>query len=198
MPFVFEKLRGLARDAVVAAVEPVLRAHGVSGVELIWRTDNRGWVLYLTVERPDSRRPGEGVTLDDCSELSRDLSAALDVADVIQLPYRLEVGTPGLERTLYVLDDYRRFSGQNAKLKLTEPWEGEWSLRGTLQGLDDVGRVLIDTERGLVALEPGKIDKANLVLDFGGAESKRPGAKRGPGKSKKNPPKRPKAEPGGT
>jgi len=180
MPFAFEKLKGLQRDQVVAAVEPVLAAHRVVGVEFIWRTDNRGWVLYLTVERPDSRRPGEGVTLDDCSELSRDLSMALDVADVIPLAYRLEVGTPGLERQLYNSEEYRRFSGHGAKMKLKEPLLGEWSLRGTLQGLDEEGRVLIDTDRGLLTVSVENIDKCNLVLDFGGAQHpKRPTHKRG-------------------
>jgi ribosome maturation factor RimP len=187
MPFSFEKLKGLPRDEVLAVVEPVLAAHRVVGVEFIWRTDNRGWVLYLTVERPDSRRPGEGVTLDDCSELSRDISTALDVADIIPLAYRLEVGTPGLERMLYTLDDYRRFSGQGAKLRLKEPVLGEWSLRGTLQGLDDAGQIQIDTDRGLVSLELGQIERANLVLDFGIAQHpKRPTNKRGPKNPKSN------------
>jgi len=67
----------------------------------VWRTDRSGWLLEVTVERPDSTIPGAGVTVDLCSEISRDLSAALDVADVIQQRYRLEVGSPGLERALY-------------------------------------------------------------------------------------------------
>jgi ribosome maturation factor RimP len=149
-------------------------------VEFIWRTDNRGWVLYLTIERADSRRPGEGVTLDDCSELSRDLSTALDVADVIPLAYRLEVGTPGLERQLYNGEEYKRFSGHGAKIKLKEPLLGEWSMRGTLQGLDEEGRVLIDTDRGLLTVAVDNIDKGNLVLDFGGNQHpKRTTHKRG-------------------
>jgi ribosome maturation factor RimP len=190
MPFAYEKLKGLPRDEILAVVEPVLAAHRVVGVEFIWRTDNRGWVLYLTVERADSRRPGDGVTLDDCSEVARDLSAALDVADCIPLAYRLEVGTPGLERTLYTADDYRRFSGHGAKIKLKEPVLGEWSLRGTLQGLDESGQVLIDTDRGLVNLAVESIERGNLVLDFGAHQHpKRPTNKRGPKAAKSGPKK---------
>ena len=95
-----EHLHGLDRDRVIAVVEPVLRAHNVEGVELVWRTDRAGWVLELTVERPGSTLPGAGVTIDLCSEISRDLSAALDVADVIDARYSLQVGSPGLERAL--------------------------------------------------------------------------------------------------
>jgi len=88
----YESLKGLDRDRLLAAVEPVLLAHGVEAVELIWRSDQRGWVLYLTVERADSVDPATGVTLDLCADISKDLSAALDVAEAIAAPrYRLEV-----------------------------------------------------------------------------------------------------------
>ncbi len=106
MPFAYSKLHGVPADRLLAAIDPILAAHGLEGVELIWKTDNRGWVLYVTVERAGegaSSDPGAGVTLDDCSELSRDLSAALDVDDLITAAYRLEVGTPGIERRLYTL-----------------------------------------------------------------------------------------------
>ncbi len=76
-------------------------------------------MLELTVEKPDARTPGAGITVDVCSEISRDLSVALDVTDVIRSTnYRLEVGSPGLDRPLHTLDEYRRFAGQLAKLKL--------------------------------------------------------------------------------
>src|SRR5262245_7971584 len=130
------KLHGLDRERLLAVVEPVLRAHGVDGVELTWKTDRGEWVLELTVERPDSRIPGAGITVERCSEISRDLSAALDVSDVIAQHYRLEVGSPGVERALYSAGDYARFAGQLARLKLREPIDAQKVVRGTLHGLD--------------------------------------------------------------
>ncbi len=163
-----EKLSGLDRKRVLDAVLPVLRAHAVDAVELVWRTDRGGWVLELTVERPDSRVPGEGVTIDLCSEISRDLSAALDVADAIPHRYRLEVGSPGLERALYTARDYARFAGQFARLKLKAPIEGQHVLRGTLHGLDEQGAVLLESERGeLVPLSLDGIESARLVFQSG-------------------------------
>ena len=153
--FAFEKLPGLPRDRIVEAIAPVLRAHGLAGVELIWRTDGQGRVLQVTLEKaaPESSGgepadagdplvPGAssapetnasevgaleaassaaassvesseaasqpvdaGVTLDVCSKVSRDLSTALDVLELIDGNYRLEVGSPGLERRLYTLAD---------------------------------------------------------------------------------------------
>ena len=142
MQFAHERLEGLDREQVISAVLPVLRAHGVDGVELFWKSDGRGMVLYVTVEFPGSTDPGVGVTLDLCAEISRDLSTALDVADAIPGRYRLEIGSPGLERALYGAHDYERFSGRSAKLKLRAPLEGQRVLRGVLRGLDAAGSVL--------------------------------------------------------
>ncbi len=180
MHIAHEQLRGLDRDRVIAAVEPVLRAHGVEGVELLWRTDQGGRVLELTIERPDSKVPGAGITIDLCSEISRDLSAALDVADVIPQAYRLEVGSPGLERALYSARDYARFAGQNARLKLRQAVDGQRVVRGTLHGLDEEGRVVIETDRGEIGLETDVIDSGRLQFDWkkGGASAGKPRARR--------------------
>jgi ribosome maturation factor RimP len=174
-----DKLPGLDRERVLAIVEPVLRAHRVDGVELVWRTDRGGWLLELTIERPEARRPGDGITIDLCTDISRDLSAALDVADVIPQRYRLEVGSPGVERALYSARDYERFAGQLARLKLREPLDGQHVVRGNLQGLDDSGRVVIDTERGVVTLELDAIESARLVFDWNPSGQRPAGRGRG-------------------
>lgn len=166
MQLAYEKLKGLDRDRLIATIEPVLVAHGVDAVELVWQSEPRGWVLRLTVERPGTTEPGAGITLDLCAEISRDLSTALDVADAIAGKYRLEVGSPGLERALYSAVDYQRFSGHVAKLKLSEPVEGTKVLRGTLRGLDDNGRVVLDTDQGERHIEPAWISSGRLVFEW--------------------------------
>jgi len=169
------KLHGLDRDRVLAVVAPVLRAHQVDGVELLWRTDRGVWVLELTVERSGSRIPGEGITIELCSEISRDLSAALDVADVMPAHYRLEVGSPGLDRALYSAMDYVRFAGQNAKLKLHAPLSGQHVLTGVLHGLDEEGRVLVETDRGEESIEFAAIESARLVFEWNKSAGARAG-----------------------
>lgn len=172
-----EKLDGLDRDRLLAVVEPVLRAHGVDAVELIWRLDRGGWLLYLTVERPGTREPGAGVTLDLCAEISRDLSAALDVADVMPGRYRLEVGSPGLERALYRVEEYERFAGHIAKLKLREPVDGQGAVRGVLRGVEE-GTVLIETESGILRVAADGIESGRLVFDWRKGSSNGPSAPR--------------------
>jgi ribosome maturation factor RimP len=185
----YESLKGLNRDRVLAVVEPVLRAHGVDAVELIWRSDSRGWVLYLTVERPGSADPSAGITLDLCADISRDLSAALDVGDAITATrYRLEVGSPGVERALYQVRDYARFAGRQAKVKVRQPIDGQRVLHGSLKGLDEEGRVVLDGEGREYHLDPEQIESGRLSFDWQAARGvsrapegrRRPGARRAP------------------
>ncbi|MBK7581581.1 MAG: ribosome maturation factor RimP [Myxococcales bacterium] len=175
-----DRLPGLDRERMLAAVEPVLRAHGVEGVELIWRTDRSGWLLELTIERPGTRVPGEGVTLALCTDVSRDLSAALDVAEVLTHAYRLEVGSPGLDRALYSGDDYARFAGQTAKLKLREALDGQKVVHGTLHGLNDSGQVELETDKGLCSLELENIESGRLTFSWGGNARKGKSKGKGP------------------
>ncbi|RYZ05365.1 MAG: ribosome maturation factor RimP [Myxococcales bacterium] len=180
MTIAHEKLPGLDRERVLAVVEPILAAHRVDAVELVFKTDRSGWVLELTLEKTGERIPGAGITLELCSDISREVSAAMDVADCIPHRYRLEVGSPGVERALYNLADYERFAGQAAKVKLKQPRNSEYSVIGSLQGVSAEKRVVIQTERGeLVELSLEEIDNGHLVFDWktggprsGGAKGK--------------------------
>ncbi len=172
MTIAFTKLTGLDEARLLGVVEPILKAHRVDGVELIWRTGQKGMVLELTIEKPDTQTPGVGVTIDLCSEISRDLSAALDAGDIIGPRYTLEVGSPGVERSLYSLADCKRFAGQLCKIKLRQPLSLEGPLkeqrvlRGTLFGLDEQEKVLVETEQGMLAVDWDNISNARLVFDW--------------------------------
>jgi ribosome maturation factor RimP len=180
MKIAHEKLTGLDRDRVVNAIAPVLAAHGVDCVELVWKSDRGERVLEVTLEQPGSTEPGAGVTLELCTDVSRDLSTALDVADCIAQRYRLEVGSPGLERALYGVEDFRRFSGHSARVKLKEPVRGQYVLVGTLGGIGDDGRLSLVVRDEPVVLEPANVDAARLVFEWRRGE---PRGRRMPGRS---------------
>jgi ribosome maturation factor RimP len=189
--FAFEKLPGLPRERIIDAIAPVLRAHGVSGVELIWHTGPQGRVLTVTLEPLTSEtvvsetvvsetvvsetvvsetvaetEARVGVTLEVCSRVSRDLSTALDVLELIDGKYRLEVGSPGLERRLYTLADYARFSGRSAKLKLALAVGGQYVLQGKLGGTDADGRVLIVADGVVHAVKFEDVRSGQLAVDW--------------------------------
>ena len=111
---------------------------------------------------------GAGVTLEVCSRVSRDLSTAFDVLELIEGNYRLEVGSPGLERKLYVLADYRRFRGKLAKIKLGVPAAGQSVIVGVLGGLDAEGRVILESDdapKAELTRPDGTLAPRTLVFD---------------------------------
>ncbi len=177
MNIAHKNLKGLDEARLLAILEPILVSHRVDAVELVWKGDQGGRVLELTLEKPGSTRSGEGITIDLCSEISRELSAKLDDQSVISGKYRLEVGSPGVERGLYTLDDFRRFAGQAVKVKLKDPLQqegfiGQKNAQGTLFGVSEDGRVVLDTEAGQLAIELDKIHSARLVFSWNQSANK--------------------------
>ena len=107
----------------------------------------------------------EGVTIDDCTKVSRELGTLLDVHDVIPGSYNLEVSSPGLTRPLKKTGDYIRFKGKTVKIKTIEDIENKTVFIGKLLGFIDE-TVSIETEGGEYLIPYNNIEKANLELDF--------------------------------
>lgn len=152
-------------------LEPVAAAHGVRLVDVEWTTAHGGRVLRLTIEPrvagEPSAAPGS-VTLEDCVRVSRDASVVLDVEDPIPQSYSLEVSSPGLDRPLRSLDDFRRMVGSQAKVKLRRPAaDGQRVLRGVVVAASaGTLRMDVDGNEHRVPLED--VSDARPVLDFGG------------------------------
>lgn len=115
--------------------------------------------LQVMAERRDDRPMG----VDDCAELSRALSALLDVEDPLPGTYTLEVSSPGLDRPLTRLDDFMRFAGREASVETRAPIAGRRRFRGRLLGVTD-GNVKLQVEGADVVLPFDEIDKARLVV----------------------------------
>lgn len=171
MVIAYKKLSGLDEEKILALVEPVLAAHRVDAVELVWRGDRGGQILELTLEKPGSKQSGEGITIELCSQIARELSHQFDESGIIAQKYSLEVGSPGVERALYLQSDYERFAGQEVKIKTKEPLEeegfiGQKTVVGTLFGVEGEGRVVLQTEHGQLSLPLDAISSARLVFNW--------------------------------
>ncbi|MGH7439394.1 MAG: ribosome maturation factor RimP [Polyangiaceae bacterium] len=163
-------LRGIDRHALERVVEPIVRAHGAELVDIEFKPERGGWILRLLVEREGASEKllstrDAAITLELCSGISRDLSPALDVTDLISHPYSLEVGSPGIERPLRTERDYVRFSGARAKLKAVEPVAGQSIVVGTLAGVIE-GRVQIVEGSRTHELPLANIEWARLVFEL--------------------------------
>ena len=104
-----------------------------------------------------------GVSLDDCAAISHQLSAILDVEDPIQQVYDLEISSPGIDRPLFKLDDYERFSGCLAKIKMAVAVDGRRNFKGLLRGVSDTKYVLIEIDEVDFKLLFADIGKAHLI-----------------------------------
>lgn len=104
----------------------------------------------------------DGVGVDDCARVSRQISSALDVEDPISGEFTLEVSSPGIDRPLYSFDHYRRYVGFKIKIKLRVPFEGRKTFTGLLNGTDgDDVMLLIEDEEYILPFD--SIERANLV-----------------------------------
>ncbi len=110
-----------------------------------------------------AERPGGGIEVDDCAEISIAVSAVLDVEDPILDAYNLEVSSPGIDRPLTRLKDFETFEGYEAKLETAELIDGRKRFRGVLAGVED-NDVLINIDEGTVGLDFDWLAEAKLVL----------------------------------
>jgi len=108
----------------------------------------------------------DSIGIQDCQRVSEDLCAVLDVEDAMDRRYVLEVSSPGLDRPLRGLPDYRRFAGRLAKIVVGEPVDGQTHFRGRLRGTDG-DTVLIDDEQGREHRVPlSAVTRARLEVEF--------------------------------
>lgn len=150
---------------VTELLQPLLDEKGLELVELEFKKVGRGYLLRVFIDKPG------GVNLDDCADLSRELSVQLDVDDCIPGHYNLEVSSPGLNRPLKSERDFVRYQGQLAVIRTVELQADEKgnhrkTFLGILQGVEE-GCVLIRLKEGPLARIPlENIAKANLEFEF--------------------------------
>ncbi len=135
-------------------------------VQGTFRREKAGLVLRLLIERRDSDPDkGSGVDLKLCTSISRDLGTELEVEEIIDRPYTLEVSSPGIERPLVEPRDFTRFTGRSIVLRTTRSINGRRRFLGRLEGLENKG-VTITTSSGKSVTIPSElVKKANLVYE---------------------------------
>ncbi len=155
-------------EKITEMVEPILAERNLELVLLEYRREGRDRVLRFFIDKEG------GITLDDCAEVSREVSVLLEVEDPIDTAYRLEVSSPGLDRPLLRPADYERFRQRLAKIKMSAKCDPDRrgyqrkTFVGILQGFCD-GRVVLeqtDKTGGTVELPFSEIERAHLEIEF--------------------------------
>jgi ribosome maturation factor RimP len=155
-----EKIRGVVTGPIEGS--------GYELVDVEWKREPGGWVLRVYVDHAPGVAPSVGpVGIEDCERVSRQLSAVLDVADVIPQAYNLEVSSPGLERPLRTAEHFRRFLGKRCRVRLVAGIDGRRNFAGTIKDVSPEGTaVTVNADGQDFVLPLADLDKANLVYEF--------------------------------
>mgnify|MGYP001119415682 CR=1 FL=1 len=138
---------------------PVIEALGYEYWGLEFLSQGRHSLLRIYVDHAN------GILVEDCEKVSRQVSGVLDVEDPISNEYTLEVSSPGMDRPLFTLEQFAKHAGELVKIKLRSPYEGRRNFQGPLRGVEEQDVVvLVDDHEYLLPID--MIDKANIVPRF--------------------------------
>jgi len=162
-------LFGLSRlqplEQLRAIAERVAASRGLEIWDIQSRREAAGHVVRVFIDRPGpAATPDESVSIEDCEQVNREISTILDVEDPLPFSYTLEVSSPGLDRPLRGVDDYRRFAGRLAKIVVKEPVDKQKAFEGRLRGVESGSVESGSVEGDCVVLEAPNGRKHHLPL----------------------------------
>ncbi len=135
---------------------PVIETMGFQlwGIEYV--NQGRYSLLRIYLDKPD------GVDVEDCAKVSKQLGSILDVEEPITGDYTLEVSSPGLDRSLFTLDQFNEFAGYHAKVRLSESFENRRNFTGQIKAVEN-SEVIMIIGSAEITLPFELIEKANIV-----------------------------------
>jgi ribosome maturation factor RimP len=141
-----------------AMIHPIVLNEGMEVVDIEYRRESGGWILRLILDKEG------GVTLDDCTRVSQEVGRSLDVEDILQTSYTLEVSSPGLTRPLKTEKDFMKYLHRLVKVKTVDPIQNRRQFKGKLLGVSE-NEVEIEVEREIFQIPLSNVAKANLEID---------------------------------
>jgi len=149
-------MSGILRERLVALIEPLLGRLGYELVDLEYSAGRSSSVVRIFIDKP------EGIRVEDCEQVSREVSTLFDVEDPIANAYRLEVSSPGFDRVLRTKPHFERFMGERVFVELKVPRDGRKRYTGMLRQVADAG-IEIEVDRQRVSVPFADIGKARLA-----------------------------------
>ena len=165
------------RERLIVLTEPLLASLGYELVDIEYVPGRSQALLRVYIDWPggvppagvgdatDENRSYEGIGVEDCEKVSRELSALLDVEDPIPVAYTLEVSSPGLDRILRTPPHYRRFVGERVHVELQVARNGRRRYTGLLVRSDDEG-IELNVDGETVTMTFAEVGKARLAPDW--------------------------------
>lgn len=154
-------------EQIRAIAERVAASRGLVIWDIQSRREATGHVVRVFVDRPGpAATPEESVSIEDCEQINREIGTILDVEDPLPFAYVLEVSSPGLDRPLRDVTEYRRFTGRLAKVVVREAVDNQKAFEGRLRGVED-DDVLLEGPNGRMHRLPIRlIARGRLEVEF--------------------------------
>lgn len=154
-------------DKVRAIAERVAASRGLQVWDIQSRREVSGHVVRVFIDRPGpSATPEDSVSIEDCEQINREIGVILDVEDPLPFSYTLEVSSPGLDRPLREIGEYRRFAGRLAKVVVREAVDNQKAFEGRLRGVEQ-DEVLLEAPNGRLHRLPWRlITRGRLEVEF--------------------------------
>ena len=149
----------IIRNRVFDLIEPVLADMGYELVEVEYLSMHGRWILRLYIDKE------AGVTIDDCVDVSRELGDIIDVKEIIDHEYVLEVSSPGLNRPLRKEKDFLKSIGMKIKLKMDQDLNGRRNFAGILKAFNN-RIIFLESDGDIFEIPFDGVEKSNLVYDF--------------------------------
>ena len=164
VPTFYFGFKTMQRDPIADRIDKIAsKAAADNGVEFVHSEivgSKRNMTVRIYIDKP------EGVTLEDCSIVSRSIEDVIDADDFIPSAYVLEVSSPGLERPLFSIKDFEKFTGKKAKVKTSEAINGQANFNGRIASVEGSEIVFEDKTNGTVRIPFDAVAKANLKVDL--------------------------------
>lgn len=146
-----------AAERVYGLIKDTVEAQGVTLWDVRFLKEGASWYLRVFIDKP------EGISIDDCTNVSHAIDPIIDEADPIDVSYYLEVCSPGIERELTRPYHYEAVKGEKIKIKLYKALDGKKEFIGILTDVSD--NITLDIDGEIMSFELSAISKANLCLE---------------------------------
>ena len=146
----------MSKNELIRLIEPAIEHMGFELADIELKTGGTDGLVRIFIDK------AEGIGIEDCEAVSRQVSAILDVEDPVQGNYALEVSSPGLDRTLTKAAHFKRFMGQDVRVKLRFPLSGRRNYRGVLKSADDE-KIEVEVDGESHSLPIATIESARLI-----------------------------------
>jgi len=147
------------QQELIDLIQPIVEGLGFVfwGIEYIGQ--GKFSTLRIFIDSPN------GIDVENCAEVSRQVSAVMDVEDPITSEYTLEVSSPGVDRLLFTLEQFIAYTGEKVQIKLRAPFDGRRNFKGQLKGVEE-GDIVVQVDQEEFLLPLDLIDKAQIIPTF--------------------------------